>query len=286
MTPLPRELQENGVKVGIVTSVPFSHATPASAYANNVTRNDYQDLSRDMLGLPSIANRNPLPGLDVVIGCGYGETKNDDRKKQGENFVPGNKYLAEDDLKKIDIENGGKYVVAQRTSDKAGEKVIRAAARKAARSGDRLFGFFGIDGGHLPYQTADGNFDPTRGVSQADKYSKDDVTENPTLADMTEAALLVLEKGDQGFWLMIEAGDVDWASHNNNIDDSIGALFSGEAAFEAVTRWVEKNSNWNETAVIVTADHGHFLVINNLAALTGRNRETVVEADRSGSGSK
>ena len=279
LVPLARELQRNGMLVGIVTSVPVSHATPAAAYANNVTRNDYQDLTRDMLGLPSIANRKALSGMDVVIGCGFGEMKEDDRKKQGKNFVPGNKYLADDDLHQCNIENGGKYVVAQRTSGKKGRMVLRKAARKAAKNGDRLFGFFGHTGGHLPYQTADGDYEPTRGVSQADRYTEEELNENPTLAEMTEAALLVLGKSEKGFWLMIEPGDVDWASHNNNIDDSIGALFSGEAAFKAVTRWVERHSSWDETAVILTADHGHFLVIENLAALTGRNRETVAEAD-------
>ena len=42
---------------------------------------------------------------------------------------------------------------------------------------------------------------------------------------MTEAAISVLEQNERGFWLMVEAGDVDWANHNNNIDDSIGAVF-------------------------------------------------------------
>ncbi len=42
---LARTLQANrAFAVGVITSVPISHATPACAYANNVTRNDYQDL--------------------------------------------------------------------------------------------------------------------------------------------------------------------------------------------------------------------------------------------------
>ena len=72
---------------------------------------------------------------------------------------------------------------------------------------------------------------------------------------------------------MIEAGDVDWANHSKNIDDSIGAVFSGEAAFETVTKWIEENSNWEESAVIVTADHGHLLVITEPQALTGVSKK-------------
>jgi alkaline phosphatase len=62
---------------------------------------------------------------------------------------------------------------------------------------------------------------------------------------------------------MIEAGDVDWANHSNNIDNSIGAVLSGDEAFRTVTRWVESQSNWEETAVILTADHGHFFVLTD-----------------------
>ncbi|MEM9413382.1 MAG: alkaline phosphatase, partial [Planctomycetota bacterium] len=252
--------------------------TPACSYANNVSRNDYQDLTRDMLGLPSISHRKPLPGIDVLIGCGWGEIRDDDRKKQGNNYVPGNKYLTDDDLQKVDFQSGGSYVVAQRTSGETGRRILNQAAMKAANQDLRLLGFFGHTGGHLPYQTADGNYDPTRGVGKADRYTKEEIKENPTLADMTNAALKVLGKNEQGFWLMIEAGDVDWANHNNNIDDSIGAVLSGEAAFEAVTDWIESNSNWKESAVIVTADHGHYLVLDQPEVLTGRSAETEVGA--------
>ena len=78
---------------------------------------------------------------------------------------------------------------------------------------------------------------------------------------MATAALTVLQKRDKGFWLMVEAGDVDWANHDNNIDTSIGATISGDKAVKAITDWVEKNSSWDETVLIVTADHGHYLVL-------------------------
>ena len=45
---------------------------------------------------------------------------------------------------------------------------------------------------------------------------------------MTAAALAVLSAKDSNFWLMVEAGDVDWAMHDNNIDNAIGAILSGQ----------------------------------------------------------
>ncbi len=40
-------------------------------------------------------------------------------------------------------------------------------------------------------------------------------------------------------------------------------------AFEAITRWVEKSSDWDETLLIVTADHGHFMFLDDPRVLTG-----------------
>ena len=131
--------------------------------------------------------------------------------------------------------------------------------------------------GHLPFQTADGRFNPTvsTGASlanltvpvAAEEYSPADIAENPTLSDMASAALTVLSARSYRFWLMVEAGDVDWANHSNNLDDSIGAVLSGDAAFKTVTDWVEANGGWSDTAVLLTADHGHYLVLDKPDAL-------------------
>ncbi len=277
---IAHEVQAAGFAVGAVTSVPISHATPACSYAHNVDRDDYQDLTRDLLGLPSISHpKQPLRGLDVLIGGGYGDTAaktgqpvvdavtglstgNPKNKGQGVNFVPGNIWLTDADRKAIDVANGGRYVVAERTAGSKGCDLLHAAAEQAIAKSGRLFGFFGIgkSKGHLPFATADGDFKPTIGRSnKAESYLPTDLTENPTLADMTAAALAVLSKrSPKGFWLMVEAGDVDWANHDNNFDNSIGAVNSGDRAFKVITDWVEQHSNWNETVVIVTADHGHY----------------------------
>ena len=36
-----------------------------------------------------------------------------------------------------------------------------------------------------------------------------------------------------------------------------------------VVRWVETHSNWDESVLIVSSDHGHYLVVDDLAALAG-----------------
>jgi alkaline phosphatase len=278
---IAHEVQREGYAVGAVSSVPISHATPAASYAHNVHRDDYQDLTRDQMGLKSISHpEQPLPGLDVLIGGGEGSTiegkaavKSRGPEAQGDNFVPGNMYLTDADKSAVDVKNGGKYVVATRTPGRKGGDVLREAAAKAAKEHHRLLGFYGVGSakGHLPFRTADGGFDPVLGKQkEAESYTPADISENPTLVDMTEAAITVLSKNPKGFWLMVEAGDVDWANHNNNIDDSIGATISGDDAVKAATDWVEKNSNWKDSLVIVTADHGHYLVIEKPELLIPR----------------
>jgi alkaline phosphatase len=272
VVPIGRQLQaEKGFKVGVVTSVPVSHATPGAAYANNVSRGDYQDITRDLVGLPSAAHRtDPLPGVDVLIGCGWGEGRGSDGG-QGNNFAAGNRYFHEADQDASDIEKGGRYRIATRTAGKSGRAVLMEAAQQAAKNSERLIGFFGTKGGHLPFATADGKYNPTFDIRGAEKYSDADIEENPTLAEMTEAALKVLEPAKNGFWLMIESGDVDWANHANNLDNSIGAVLSGDAAFTKVMDWVDQQQAWDETAVIVTADHGHYLVIDSPETIADAN---------------
>lgn len=260
LTAVAHLAQEKNMAVGAISSVPISHATPASAYAHNVSRNDYQDITRDLLGQPSVSHpKKPLPGLDVLIGAGWGVDRSRD-PGQGRNFVPGNRYLTADDLKEIDVKNGGRYAVAQRTAGQSGRALLEEAAQQAAEKDHRLFGYFGYKSAHLPFRTADGNYDPVKGVKYSlDTYSQADIRENPTLAEMTSAGLTVLSQNPQGFWLLVEAGDVDWANHDNNLDNAIGAVQNGDEAVKTITDWVEKHSNWNESLLIVTADHGHYL---------------------------
>jgi alkaline phosphatase len=282
ITTLFHQLQDRGWKLGTVTSVPFDHVSPAVMYAQNVDRDDYQDLARAMLGLPGImqeARRAPLhPGLDVVIGTGYGITSQArTMAPQGKNWMPGNIYIADADLAAIDAKDGGKYVVVHTEPGVDGGRALQKAAGEAARRSARLFGLFGRAGlDHLPFRTADGRYDPAPSIGKqgkpapAEPYTPADRVEQPTLAQMTEAALSVLaRRPDQPFALFIEAGDVDFALHANNLDNAVGAVYSGEDAVRAVIRWVEANSNWDDSLLLVSSDHGHYLVVDDPQALAG-----------------
>ncbi len=268
---IAHEVQRDlGWSVGAISSVPICHATPAAAYAINVSRDDYQDISRDMLGIPSISSRGKTyPGMDVVIGAGWGvDLEIDEEGAQGTNFVPGNRCLTAEDLHVATTRANEPYVLAQRTPGASGAAALREASQEAIRSGKRLLGYFWTKYHHLPFQTANGDFSPVTDMSAAEEYTEADIFENPKLADMAIAGLDVLATNKTGFWVLIEAGDVDWANHKNNIDNSIGAVISGSDMCAAVFDWIENHGGWQKTAVIVTSDHGHYLNVLDIDAFT------------------
>lgn len=74
----------------------------------------------------------------------------------------------------------------------------------------------------------------------------------PSLTDMTEAALNLLSQNEQGFFLMVEGGQIDWAGHNNDAGGLLHELLRFDEAIQVVVNWAEKRS---DTLVILTADH-------------------------------
>jgi alkaline phosphatase len=269
------QLQSDGWKAGTVTSVPFCHASPAGMYAQNVDRDDYQDLARCMFGLPGVLQQSRqaslLPGLDVVIGTGYGiKMEPQHLKRQGKNSVADHLFLADADRAAIDAKNGGKYLVAETKIGTNGGEALQKAAAEAASKGLRLFGWYGTEKiDHLPFRTADGRFDPSPNPARlgkppvAESYTPAELDSQPSLAQMTDAALAVLAKPDQKFILFVESGDVDFALHANNLDNAVGAVYSGEDAIKRIIHWVETQSNWDDSMLLVSSDHGHYMVLDD-----------------------
>ena len=75
---------------------------------------------------------------------------------------------------------------------------------------------------------------------------------SPTLAEMTQKAIDVLSQNPNGFFLMVESGQIDWASHANNAQDAIADTV---ALNDAVKVALDSTSEKTDTLVIITADH-------------------------------
>ncbi|WP_371807210.1 alkaline phosphatase [Halalkalibacter krulwichiae] len=79
-----------------------------------------------------------------------------------------------------------------------------------------------------------------------------DVTEEPSLAEMTKAAIDTLSKEKDGFFLMVEGSQIDWAGHAH---DAAWAMKDTEAFEEAVKEALEFAKNDRKTLVVVAGDH-------------------------------
>jgi alkaline phosphatase len=69
---------------------------------------------------------------------------------------------------------------------------------------------------------------------------------------MTEKALQLLAKNDQGFFLMVEAGQIDWACHNSDAGTALHEMLALDATVKTLLEWVEQR---DDTLLVITADH-------------------------------
>ena len=80
--------------------------------------------------------------------------------------------------------------------------------------------------------------------------------EEPTLPHMTAAALEIVERAEDGFFLVVEGSQIDWASHRNDVAYQIGETLAFDEAVKVVLDWInEKPNRRQNTLVIITADH-------------------------------
>ena len=74
----------------------------------------------------------------------------------------------------------------------------------------------------------------------------------PSLEDMTTSAIDRLNKDKDGFFLMIEGSQIDWAGHDNDIVSAMSEMEDFEKAFAAAIEFAKKDKH---TLVVATADH-------------------------------
>jgi alkaline phosphatase len=231
--------EELGKATGVVTSVPLSHATPACFIAHNESRNNYAEIAQEMIG----------SDMEVIMGCGHPNYGGDGEWDPGDPSVPGDwKYVGGYEL-------WNELTGGQTDWTFIDEKAAFEALADGTLQADKVFGVAQVShtlqhnraGDSVPYG---GNYNTT-----LPPYTDPMISNVPSLATMTRGALNVLGQNPNGFAMMIEGGAIDWAGHARLMGRWIEEQDDFNAAFDAVVEWVETNSNWNETLVVVTGDH-------------------------------
>lgn len=223
-----------GLATGVVTTTRLTHATPAATYAHSPERNwendtDLPPEAREQ-GCRDIAQQLTAPrvgaGLIVALGGGRSEftTVADTDPEHAD---------------KVGLRLDDRNLVHEwQALHPDGRYVWNAQQLAEAADAPSLLGLFEYD--HMQY----------------DSDRPKDIGGEPSLADMTRAAIHTLSRhGDAGYVLMVEGGRIDHASHAGN---AYRALTDTIAFSEAVQAAAEATSA-DDTLIIVTADHSHTL---------------------------
>ncbi|KAK3104772.1 hypothetical protein FSP39_009854, partial [Pinctada imbricata] len=238
---------------GVVTTTRITHATPASAYAHAANRDWEADSNMNDVvgGCSDIAKQLVYDNRDIQVIMGGGRR----------NFFPSNVPDIETGEDKVNKRNDSLDLVQvwkdQMTSlNRRHSYVWKKSDFDAVNPEDTdyLLGLFSAS--HMSYEL------------ERDSSANGE----PSLAEMTDKAIKILRKDQDGFFLLVEGGRIDHAHH-----DSLGkkALEDTVALETAVKKAVDLTSE-EDTLIIVTADHSHPF---SLTGYTGRGNNILGVVD-------
>lgn len=99
-----------------------------------------------------------------------------------------------------------------------------------------------------------------------------DPTTEPTLAEMVDSAIRVLNKGDEGFFLFVEGAEIDIAHHETLAKKALDETVEFS---KAVQRAADMTSP-EDTLIVVTSDHAHTM---SLVGYPSRGSDILGKAD-------
>lgn len=239
-----------GKSTGIISTARITHATPAATYAKSADRNweDISDMPEEakLAGCMDIADQLinfeslleakvenlDINGIEVIFGGGRRHFLPKDavfNSIDAVSTVEGDRT----DNRDLTAEWQAKYSTGTYVMDQTGFDAIDAANTQ------QVFGLFNES--HMQYE--------------ADRAN--DIAGEPSIGEMTEKAIDILDNNDNGFFLMVESGRID---HGHHAGSAYNALTDTIAFSNAIKKAVEM-TDMSDTLIIVTADHGHVFTI-------------------------
>lgn len=240
--------EKAGKSVGAVSSVQIANATPATVKAHQFVRGLLKEISREQI--------LDQQGLTVLMGTGHPEFHNGKKINQPAEKLDYNNVGGRVVWEALRADNGfaGVKFIENKTDFDAlaaatPDKANRVLPKRLVGIVQTVSSMPPIDG-YPDGDPKNANFLETIGPN-ADA----EIAAIPTLSQMSVGALNMLSANENGFYLMIEGGAIDHANHANNLNRSVLEHTSFAKAIDSVIAWVEKYSSWDETLLIITADH-------------------------------
>ncbi len=204
--------RDAGMSIGVVATADCAHATPASFVAHGPNRNDYAQLSESIY----------LEVQPNLTFCGTRTYQNNGT-----------------DMHTVNATAGGYTIVNNET-----EMNALVADATYANNSYKLAGLFG------PKDYANEHSGiPYVANTEGHTYAAYDI---PTVAEMSAKAIEIMSQNPNGFMLMIEGSQIDWAGHSNSIVDNVQETLAFDDAIAETMAWANGRT---DTSVVVTADH-------------------------------
>ncbi|MFD0912999.1 alkaline phosphatase [Methylophilus luteus] len=238
VTTILEQAEIAGKSTGVVSTARITHATPAATYAH-ISNRDWEGNAN----LSAAAATNGVKDIAAQLIDNFGTGKIGDG---------------------IDVVFGGgrSYFLPNTVTDIEGTKGRRTDGRNLPQEYVNKFGGVYIQDQNgfnalnpVTTNKVIGLFNPSHMEFEQDRAN--DIAGEPSLADMTGKAIDILKKNQNGYFLMVEAGRIDHASHAGNAYRT----FKDAVALSDAVREAASKVNLNETLIIVTADHSHTLTI-------------------------
>jgi len=211
-----------GLGTGLVSNMRITHATPAAFTVHQGWRYVSEQVLIDDL----------LQDGDVDVLLGGGARALVPAGTRASEAFPGIPKELDGESVREDQLNRAEELARQGYTIVSDSPSLPEAASRATK----LLGLFAAE--HLPY------------VLDRRRMNLSTV---PTLAEMTSAALEVLSRNDEGFFMLVEGGRIDYAGHANDPGAMLHEILDFD---EAVGKGLEFQRNHPDTLVLVTGDHG------------------------------
>jgi len=227
--------ERRGLATGIVSTARLTHATPAAAYAESVMR-DWEDdtqIGSQADGCKDIARQlidwPEGNGLEVALGGGRRHFRPQELSDPEYPDQSGRRS----DERDLEAAWTAKSDQHQVIHDRAGFQATEFATQ------NHILGLF--EPSHMQYE-----LDRVRNPEA-----------EPSLAELTEAALTRLSQQAEGYVLLVEGGRIDHAHHGVNAARALEDTDAFDQAIAAALRLTDPS----ETLIVVTADHSHTMTM-------------------------
>ncbi|XP_037051927.1 alkaline phosphatase-like [Bradysia coprophila] len=234
--------QDNCKATGIVTTSRVTHASPAGVYAHTANRDWENDQDVTDAGCHDARTRDIAlqlieddvgRNLKVVMGGGRREFR--DRKIFDEEGETG-------------FRNDGRDLIDEWLAEK------RSRGNASYIWSNQ--GLKAIDHENTDYLL--GLFEPSHCLYNIEIEQNNLQETEPSLSEMTEAAIKVLQKEENGYFLFVESARIDLAHH-----DTLARIALDETKeFSKTIDIARRMTSESDTLIVVTSDHAHVMSYN------------------------